>query len=218
MELAPLLLTALVLGSLHALEADHLAAVTSFAVRAPRPGEAARFGLRWAAGHGGSVIVAGTALLALQWNLPDSAGAWFERLVGLSLVALGIWTIRGSATLHTHLHRHRDGTVHSHLHGHHFGPDHDHGHAATAIGALHGLAGAAPAAALLPLAASERLWLAPLALGLFAAGTAAAMALYAMLAGWAAERALLRSDALARWLAAMTGAVTVAIGVFWLVR
>jgi nickel/cobalt exporter len=217
MELLPLA-TALVLGSLHALEPDHLSAVTTFAVRRPHAGMAARFGLRWAMGHGGAIVALGTLLLLLRWQVPQLAGAWAERLVGVTLLGLGIWTIRGSTRLHAHPHAHGDGQLHTHVHGHHFADSHDHDHAITAIGALHGLAGTAPAVALLPLARAEWSWLAPISLVLFAVGTAAAMALYAMLAGWMARHAALRSTRLARALAASTGAVTATIGMFWLLR
>jgi len=215
MELLPLA-TALFLGFIHALEADHLAAVSAFAVQQPQLRAAARFGLKWAAGHGLAVIVAGTALVLLQLHLPDSASHYAERVVGVTLLALGLWTIRGATQLHAHEHRHADGTVHNHVHGHHFGPGHEHGHAATAVGALHGLAGAAPAVALVPLVAGGEVWAAPLGLVLFAIGTAAAMLLYSLIAGWAAGRAAGRSVVLARSVAVVTGTMTVAIGCVWL--
>ncbi len=50
MELLPLL-TAVSLGFLHALEPDHMAAVTTFVSRRPRPREAVGFGVRWGLGH-----------------------------------------------------------------------------------------------------------------------------------------------------------------------
>lgn len=212
------LLTALLLGSLHAIEADHVAAVSAFAVQRPRPAAAVRFGLRWALGHGGVVVVFGMALVLLGFQFPEAAGQWLERVVGLGLIALGVWTIAGARTMHAHVHTHDDGTTHLHLHSHLTHKDHHHGHAATAVGALHGLAGTAPVVALIPLAGLDSPIFAAGYLLLFAVGTAAGMAVFAMLAGWIAGRAAVRSAGLARAVAAATGAITVALGLVWLIR
>ncbi|HEX7089287.1 MAG TPA: sulfite exporter TauE/SafE family protein [Longimicrobiales bacterium] len=212
------LLTALLLGSVHAIEADHVAAVSSFAVRRPRPGAAMLFGLRWALGHGGVVILLGMAFVLLGIELPEAAGHWLERLVGVGLVALGAWTLASARTMHAHLHTHADGTTHFHLHSHLTREDHHHGHAATAMGALHGLAGTAPVVALIPLAGLGSPVFAAGYLLLFAIGTAAGMAVFAMLAGWIAGRAAGRSARLARAIAWGTGVITVALGLVWLFR
>lgn len=208
------LLAALLLGAGHAFEADHVAAVTAFAARRPGARESMGFGLRWALGHGAMVIAGGALLLAAAASLP--AEAWLERLVGASLVALGAWTVLSGRSLHAHRHTHADGTSHVHLHGHVSGPDHDHGHAATAVGLLHGLAGTAPAVALLPLVRTDSAWLGLGYLAAFAVGTAAAMALYALLAGAVAGRVAVRSARAARALSLIAGAATAAVGVWWM--
>jgi ABC-type nickel/cobalt efflux system permease component RcnA len=123
--------TALLLGSVHALEADHMAAVTAFAVRRPAPLAAAGFGVRWAAGHGVAVTAAGALLLVLGLTIPLPATAWLDRSVGLVLIALGVWTAWHASRLHAHVHHHHDGIEHAHLHSHAFRARHDHAHAAT---------------------------------------------------------------------------------------
>src|SRR5687767_5484573 len=110
--------TALLLGAAHALEADHMAAVTAFSVRRPSPRSAALFGVRWAFGHGLAVVLAGTTIFALGIRLAPGDTAWVDRLVGVVLVALGVWTATRARTLHVHEHRHDDGTMHAHLHAH----------------------------------------------------------------------------------------------------
>src|SRR5688500_9840788 len=94
--------TALLLGAAHALEADHMAAVTAFAVRRPGPRSAALFGVRWAFGHGLAVVIAGTAVFALGVRLVPDDTAWVDRLVGVVLVALGVWTAARARSLHAH--------------------------------------------------------------------------------------------------------------------
>lgn len=210
--------TALVLGTVHALEADHMAAVTSFAVRRPGIRESVRFGVRWSIGHGGAIVLIGTGLLLLGIHLPHAAGHWLERLVGMVMVGLGVWTFRGARALHAHTHVHDGGVVHGHLHSHAVHDGHDHGHAATAVGLLHGLAGSGSAVALIPLVGFDSPASGIVYLVLFAVGTIAGMALYGLLAGVVLGRAAEGSVRLARLLARVTGVFTVAIGLVWLLR
>lgn len=208
--------TALLLGSLHALEPDHMAAVTSFAVRRPGVRHAVRYGVRWAAGHGGAIIVLGTVLIVSGVHLPAGATDWLERVVGAVLVALGGWTVLQARAMHAHVHTHTDGTVHAHVHSHALKPTHDHAHAASAIGLVHGLGGTGAAVALIPVVGFD----APVAavgyLVVFAFGTVAGMAVYGMLAGLLLGRATARSVRWARVLARVAGISTIVIGCVWL--
>ncbi|HEX2168380.1 MAG TPA: sulfite exporter TauE/SafE family protein [Longimicrobiales bacterium] len=210
--------TALVLGTAHALEADHMAAVTSFAVRRPGLRASVRFGVRWSIGHGGAIILIGTGILLLGIQLPEAAGHWLERLVGIMMIGLGAWTVRGARALHAHAHAHDSGVVHAHLHSHAVHDDHDHRHAATAVGLLHGLAGSGSAVALIPLVGLESPASGIFYLILFAIGTVAGMAVYGLLAGLVLGRAADGSVRLARLLARATGVFTIVIGFVWLLR
>lgn len=210
--------TALLLGSLHALEADHMAAVTAFAARRPGVRAAVRFGVRWSVGHGGIIVLVGATALLLGIRLPDVASDWLERLVGAVMIGLGIWTWRGARALHAHAHAHADGTIHTHLHSHALREQHDHRHAATAVGLVHGLAGSGTAVALIPLVGVETPAGGILYLLLFALGTVGGMALYGLLAGLVVGRTAERSVRLARLVARATGVLTVAIGCVWLLR
>lgn len=218
--------TALTLGVLHSLEPDHVAAVSSFVARRPTRRAALGYGLRWALGHGGVVLLAGSAILLLRLNVAEDAGAWLEKVVGASLVLLGGWVLATARTLHAHQHVHDDGTVHTHLHAHPLPASapgephpraHRHRHAATAFGALHGLAGTAPVVALIPITSVETAGAGVAYLVAFGIGTAVAMGLYAMFAGYIAERAAARSAGLGRLLARVAGGGTVVVGLLWLV-
>lgn len=210
--------TALMLGSVHALEADHMAAVTAFAVRRPAPLAAAGFGLRWAVGHGAMVIGAGLLLMMIGLTVPAAATWWLDRVVGFVLIGLGGWTAWHARHLHAHVHHHAGGVEHAHLHSHAFTRDHDHAHAATMIGALHGLAGAAPVIAVMQVARLESIAQATAYLVLFAVGTALSMAGYALITGYLMGKAAFASQRWARWLGQLTGVTTIAIGCFWLLR
>ncbi|MGQ0561059.1 MAG: hypothetical protein ACT443_04200 [Gemmatimonadota bacterium] len=191
-------LTALILGSLHAFEADHMAAVTSFAVNRPRARDAVRFALQWALGHGGALLLGGAALFVLGLRIPEAATGTMERLVGVALVALGGWTAWIAHRAHVRAHAHS--------------------HAPTVVGLMHGLAGAAPAVALVPLAVMGSAAGAFGYLLLFAAGTAASMAVYAAAAGFLAARASGFGEHVGRAIGQLTGVGTIAIGIFWLIR
>jgi nickel/cobalt transporter (NicO) family protein len=202
--------TALLLGSLHAFEADHMAAVTSFAVRRPSLREAARFAVRWAMGHGGAIILVGAVLLLIGARVPAATEHLLERFVGLVMIGLGIWTFRGAAALHPPV---PAATVPAGGR-----TPHTHGHAVTAVGVVHGLAGSGAAVALIPVVGFET----PLAgiayLMLFALGTILAMGVYGVLAGAVVGRTSRSSARRARLLTRATGVVTVLIGLVWLVR
>jgi ABC-type nickel/cobalt efflux system permease component RcnA len=210
-------ITALILGSLHAFEADHLAAVTSFAVQKPQPRAAMRFGAQWALGHGTSILIAGMFLIFLGLRIPESASNVMDRVVGLLLMALGAWTVWATRRLHAHAHTH-DGHVHVHMHSHIASKNHDHKHAPTLMGLAHGLAGAAPAVALVPLARFDTAVGGLGYLLIFAAGTAASMSVYALFAGYMAGRATRFAESVGRGLGQFTGVGTIIIGFIWLIR
>lgn len=132
METLAVLGTACVLGFLHALEIDHMLAVTTFVTRRPRLAVAAGFGARWGLGHSIAVLLAGGLLLATGLKLPARFDAMGEAVVGLMLVGLGLWAWRSAARLHLHTPEEHGG--HAHVHVHDAGADahpheHAHGHA-----------------------------------------------------------------------------------------
>lgn len=189
-------LTAFALGALHALEADHIAAVTSFAVQKPQPAAAARFGLQWAAGHGTSILIAGMLLIFIGMRIPESATGVLERCVGAMLIILGVWTAFAVRRVHHRSHR----------------------HAPTLVGLVHGLAGAAAAVALVPLTVFDSAFNGIAYLLLFGAGTAVSMMAYALFAGYMAQSAHGFAEPLGRALGRAAGAATIVIGVVWLIR
>jgi ABC-type nickel/cobalt efflux system permease component RcnA len=217
MDLQLPLVTALILGSLHAFEADHLAAVTSFAVQKPTPKQSVGFGFRWALGHGASILLAGMLLIFLGLKIPAGATAVMERGVGVVLMALGAWTVIATRAMHAHEHMH-GGARHLHLHSHLLGGGHEHKHAPTLVGLLHGLAGAAPAVALVPLAMFDTAFGGISYLLLFAIGTAVSMSVYALFAGYVAGRATRVAERFGRAIGQLTGISTIVIGFIWLIR
>lgn len=194
-----LLGTACMLGFVHALEVDHMLAVTTYVSRNPAIAAAARFGARWGIGHSVAVLAAGGVLLALGVRWPAHWDAAGEMAVGAMLVLLGAWGIlsarrclRDPAAPHAH-------------------------RGVTVVGFLHGLAGTSAALALVPITMLER----AAGIGYLAAfglGVTAAMTLFAMVAALAMRRAADRSRVWGRRAAVAVGAAAMLTGIVWIVR
>lgn len=153
------------IGMQHALEADHIAAVSSIAARRRNVGNIVRHGLTWGLGHTLTLFVfAGIAIL-LGRAIPEHISAPMEAAVGVMLVGLGahvLWRLWRDR-VHFHAHRHGDVT-HLHAHSHaestiaHRRDTHEHEHEhgfrwrTLLVGLMHGMAGSA---ALVVLAASQ---------------------------------------------------------------
>lgn len=205
--LAPV--TALVAGFAHALEPDHMAAVTTFVSRRPKPLHALGFGVRWGAGHSAAILVVGLVLVALDVRLPALLARGLEFGVGAMLLGLGVWLLWN--VLHERAHK----LAHAgdgHAHHHH------HGRGSLWVGMAHGLSGTAPLVAALSATAAGSAWRAAAYLALFGVGTTAAMALYAVVAGAVFSQAGSRAPALAGTLRAVTAVGSAAIGVLWMVN
>ena len=152
------------LGMQHALEADHIAAVSSIAARRSQVGDIVRHGLTWGLGHTLTLFAFAGAALLLGHAIPESLSRPIEAAVGVMLVGLGahvLWRLWRDR-VHFHRHGHGDGTVHFHAHSHageiapHARAAHAHEHGfrwrTLLVGLMHGMAGSA---ALLMLTVSQ---------------------------------------------------------------
>lgn len=181
-DLMGLLTLGLGLGLLHALDADHILAVSSLSVASHRARPAWRFCARWALGHGMVLVGVGSLAYVAGRSLPPAWSDYAEGAVGAVLVMLGAWVLLNlrQQRFHLHFHRHDGLPAHAHWHVHasnaaHHRADHRHGHGATLLGALHGLAGSAPLLALVPLARHDAGWFALLYLLVLSFGVLLAM-------------------------------------------
>jgi sulfite exporter TauE/SafE len=210
-------------GFLHVLAGpDHLAAVAPYAAVGRE--RAWLLGVRWGLGHAGGVLLVGLLSLLLREVLPiEALSSWSERAVGIVLIAIGIWGLRAALRkrLHTHPHDH-DGDPHAHVHFHSPGVAHDdpaahrHGHAALAVGTLHGLAGSSHLLGVLPALALPTRAAAALYLTAFGLGTIAAMAAFSSAIGLLGARATARGDRLYRAVLGLCSTAAIGVGGFWL--
>ncbi len=209
----------LLAGVLHVFAGpDHLAALAPLSVRARRG--AWLVGLRWGLGHSlGVLFVAGLAFGLRRAVDLEAFGSWGERLVGATLVVLGLWGLRTlwRDRLHVHVHAH-GGEEHVHFHVHGSGQNHEapsahvHTHAAFWVGTLHGLAGTAHLLGILPSLALPTWKETGGYLGAFALGTVGAMVLFATVASL-----LGRGLRLYRWSLGAASAACALVGIAWIV-
>lgn len=211
------LVTALLLGMQHALEVDHLVAVTTFVSRKPALRAAAGFGARWGFGHAAAVLVFGGVLLLTGVRLAPRMEAFGELLVGVMLLFLGARAIRSARLMHMHapaiVHAHLEATAsepHAHPHG-------VRGAGVTWVGLTHGLAGTSAVVALVPALVGSRIEGVGYLLA-FGLGTMAAMSAAAVAAALAVRRAQRTSLAWARAATLVVGGAALVVGAVWLVR
>lgn len=83
-----------VLGVRHALEPDHLAAITTMVSGTDGPVRAARTGAAWGLGHAIAVVLLGGALIALGVKVPLRVAIGLEIAVAIMLIVLGAHALR----------------------------------------------------------------------------------------------------------------------------
>src|SRR5712672_3241819 len=202
------------LGMRHALEPDHLAAVSTLVTGERGAYRAALLGACWGVGHTVALIAVGTVLVILRAEMPVRIADGFEFCVALMLIGLGLRAIylaaRQGATGPAHVHHHGH-TVHTH----HGAPAHVHIGAWTLarrpllVGAVHGLAGSGALTALvlttLPSTAARLTYMA-----VFGLGSTLGMATLSGLLGWPLAR-MGANRTLVRTMSLVVGCMSIAL-------
>jgi len=172
-----------VLGLRHALDVDHLAAVSTLVTQRRSLWRASLVGALWGLGHTAALLAASVVVIGLHAEIPPRLASALELGVAVMLVVLGlnllrtVWT---GGTLHHHVHSHGDRAhVHPHLHDSDPTTGDDHHHLRTGrrpflVGLVHGLAGSG-ALMLAVLATIPSPALALAYVGIFGAGSIAGM-------------------------------------------
>jgi hypothetical protein len=206
------------LGMRHALEPDHLAAMSTLVTGERNSYKAAVLGICWGLGHTFALIAVGTVLVILRAEMPVRIADAFEFCVALMLVGLGLRAIFVAARqgpagpAHVHHHGH---TVHVHQGA----PAHVHigtwtlARRPLVVGAIHGLAGSGALTALvlttLPSTAARLTYMV-----VFGLGSTLGMAALSGLLGWPLARAGSHRG-LARALSLVVGCVSTTLGLVW---
>jgi hypothetical protein len=206
------------LGMRHALEPDHLTAVSTLVTGERSSYRAAMLGAFWGVGHTLSLVVVGAVLVVLRAEMPARMSDLFELFVAVMLVGLGVRAILvamrqgpiGPAREHHHgrlVHNHPGATPHVHV-----------GKWTLArrpllVGAVHGLAGSGALTALV-LATLSSTTARITYMALFGFGSTMGMAALSGLLGWPIAR-MGANETLIRAMSLVVGCVSIALGVFW---
>lgn len=153
LPLTSVLVFGFLLGLKHAVEADHLAAVSTIVSERKSLLSSSLVGGLWGVGHTISLVVVGLAVILFDFEIGERTAQALELCVGLMLVVLGVNALRKlgrGGRLHLHAHQHGE-RAHIHPHIHDAAPEKDpHTHHGLRLGArpllvgmVHGMAGSA---------------------------------------------------------------------------
>ena len=206
------------LGMRHALEPDHLAAVSTL-VSGERSGYKAAFlGACWGLGHTLALVAVGAFVVMLRAELPVRVSNLFEFGVAIMLVSLGVRAIyvaarqgpAGPTRAHHHgriVHVHSGATGHIHIGAWTLA------RRPLLVGAVHGLAGSGALTALvlttLPTTAARLTYMT-----LFGLGSTLGMAALSGLLGWPLAR-VGHHHTVARAVSLAVGFVSTVLGVYY---
>jgi hypothetical protein len=151
------LLIGFMIGLQHALEADHLAAVSAIASTEKSLWRVIRHGSFWGVGHTLTLMIFAGSAIAFDLAIGSQLALWLEFAVGIMLIGLGNHVLYRLFydRIHFHVHRHHDDALHLHAHGHagesrrHDPEAHTHPHPkwlsvrTLIVGMVHGMAGSA---------------------------------------------------------------------------
>jgi hypothetical protein len=202
----------------HALEPDHLAAVSTLVSEERSSIKAALLGVCWGLGHTFSLVVVGSMLMIARAEMPARMSDGFELAVALMLIALGSRAIylaaRQGPSGPTHMHHH--GRL---VHQHAGVPAHVHigqwtlARRPLLVGAVHGLAGSGALTALvlatLPSTTARVTYML-----LFGLGSTLGMAALSGMLGWPIAR-IGKHHVLARGVSLLVGCTSIVLGLMW---
>jgi high-affinity nickel permease len=179
----------LLLGIRHAVDPDHVVAVTAIATGQRSVRNAGMIGAMWGVGHTFTILLVGGAIIVFRIAIPPRLGLAFEFAVGIVLIVLGLANLLSRAEVTPPRNSARP----------------------VVVGMVHGLAGSAAVALLVVAAVRDTAW----AIGylmLFGLGTIVGMIAVTTAIAVPAAYAATRVTALRRYLVLASGAASVIAG------
>ena len=224
-EALPVVVLGFSLGLMHALDADHVMAVSALNNTKQSLKTTLLFCGNWALGHSGILLLSGALLFGLGLQLPESLSYLAEASVGLLLITVGLvffWRIKSQAIrIEAHKHGqvvHRHWHVSDHTTATNNGDSVKQAHTPVMVGMLHGLAGSAPALALVPAVSQGNLSLSLTYLLVFSVGVMLSMLFFGVGLGFLQQNLQQRHIRLFNWHRYLIASLSVMIGSYWLVN
>lgn len=187
-------------GMRHALEPDHLAAVSTLVAGERSAKASVRYAAAWGAGHATMLVVAAGALALMRRELPDAASDALELVVAVVLIGLGLRGLVQARRAKDHVHASAVITL---------------GGLPFAVGLVHGLAGSGALAALVASHVSSPAFSIGF-IAVYATGAAVGMATLAGVLGYPLARlARARTSAFVPVLVGVSAVASLVVGVAW---
>ena len=206
-------------GILHALDADHVMAVTAIASKKLGMKAIVQLCLKWSLGHGAVLLIIGGSIFIFGLNIPHELSQYAEKGVAILLIAIGAWILRDLYKSHAHVHFHKHAGLTNHAHWHvkelNNNVDHSHEHKAVMVGVLHGFAGLAPLLVIIPMA-NQPVWLGLVYLLVFSLGVFLSMLIFGGLLGKLLERLQGYGVISMNLIRGLIGMVSIGLGLAWL--
>jgi sulfite exporter TauE/SafE len=166
-----------ILGIRHAIEPDHVIAVSTIASQSKKLWHASLAGVFWGIGHTVTLFVFGIMMIYLKNDISDKWSMSLEFLVGIMLVYLGIVSMLTFRKNRGHSHQS------NHEHSYSYGLNKKASYFKSLfIGFVHGLAGSA-AMVLLTMSTVDSIWQGCLYILIFGLGTIIGMLLFTTIIG-----------------------------------
>lgn len=165
-----------VLGIKHAIEPDHVIAVSTIASKSKKLLRSSLAGVYWGIGHTATLFIVGIILIFMKDEISEKWALSLEFLVGIMLVYLGITTFKSFKNIHLHSHNYSGQYEHKHNHKNISYSK------SLFIGFVHGLAGSG-AMVLLTMSTVKSVWEGAIYILVFGLGTIVGMLFFTTIIG-----------------------------------
>lgn len=207
--LLSVLVLGFILGIKHAVEPDHVIAVSTIASRSKNLWHASLAGVYWGIGHTATLFIISIVLILMKNNISDKWSMSLEFLVGIMLFYLGIASMLTFRKNKQHFHSKQEHSDTYDLHKREVSY-----YKSLFIGFVHGLAGSA-AMVLLTMSTIDSLWQGGLYILIFGVGTTTGMLLFTTLLGIPFVLSKKRFT-LSRIFIVITGAISTVFGIYYM--
>lgn len=197
------------LGIKHAIEPDHVIAVSTIASKSRKLWDASLAGVFWGIGHTATLFTIGIILILMKDDISHKWSMSLEFLVGIMLVYLGITSFLSSRKNKQHAHLQEEHSENDQLNKRELSY-----FKSLFIGFVHGLAGSA-AMVLLTMSAVDSVWQGSLYILIFGVGTTIGMLVFTTILGIPFVLSKKRFT-LSRSLIMFTATISVLFGIYYM--
>jgi sulfite exporter TauE/SafE len=202
-SLFSILLLGFSLGIKHAIEPDHVIAVSTIASESKNIKRSVFAGVYWGVGHTATLFIFGMFLIIAKNTITDTMAMSLEFIVGIMLVTLSLSSILSllkNNHLHTHSHTESKGKKRPHI-------------KSFFIGLVHGLAGSA-AMVLLTMSTVSNAWQGALYILIFGFGTVVDMLCFSTVIGL--PFILTSGKQFNKYLSNLAGLISILFGLYYM--